>query len=208
MLGKLGYQIFIFLYPVVARCVSPFNEKARNWVLGRNNWKKKLQQAFETTNQQVIWFHCSSLGEFEQGRTLIEKIKKQFPQYKVLLTFFSPSGYEVQKNYTGADYIFYLPIDSKKNAADFLDMVKPLLVIFVKYDFWNFYLNEIKKRNIPLLLASALFRKDQPFFKWYGSFHRSMLRCFTHLFVQNMEAKVLLEKINFNNVTISGDTRF
>lgn len=162
-----------------------------------------------TTKDKVIWMHCSSLGEFEQGRPLLEKLRNTYPSYKILLTFFSPSGYEVRKNYNGADYIFYLPADGKTNARIFHDIVNPQLVIFVKYEFWYYYLNEAKKRNVPLLLISAIFRKKQPFFSKYGHFYRSMLSCFTHLFVQNNESVSLLRSIGFTkNVSLVGDTRF
>lgn len=162
-----------------------------------------------TIKSPLVWMHCASLGEFEQGRPLIEEIKINFPSYKILLTFFSPSGYEVRKNYQGADYIFYLPTDNNKNAKEFLKITKPALIIFVKYEFWHYYLSEAKKQNIPLLLVSGIFRKTQPFFKKFGGFHRRMLSCFTHLFVQNDESLSLLIDIGFTqNVTISGDTRF
>ena len=152
--------------------------------------------------------HCSSLGEFEQGRTVVEQLKILYPNYKILITFFSPSGYEVRKNYPLADYVFYLPMDSAKNAATFFDIVNPSLVIYVKYEFWHYYLAEAKKRKIPLLLLSAAFRKEQPFFQWYGGFHRNMLGSFTHFFVQTKQAEILLQSIGYTNVTVSGDTRF
>lgn len=153
--------------------------------------------------------HCASLGEFEQGRPVLERIRKDFPQYKILLTFFSPSGYEIIKNYTGADLVYYLPVDSKKNAVTFLETVNPTLIIFVKYEFWFHYLNEAKKKNIPVLLISAIFRKEQAFFQWYGSLHRYMLSCFRKIFVQNDSSKKLLANIGLNdNITISGDSRF
>ena len=167
-----------------------------------------MQQAIISTDQ-LVWMHCSSLGEFEQGRPVLEKLKGQNPKIKILLTFFSPSGFEVRKNYPGADYIFYLPIDSPQNARTFFDIVKPEFILFVKYEFWYYYLHEAKKRNIPLLLISGIFRNSQLFFKFYGSFYRKMLRCFTHLFVQNEESVTLLGSIGLNkNVSLSGDTRF
>lgn len=157
----------------------------------------------------IIWMHCSSLGEFEQGRPLLEKLKIQYPSYKILLTFFSPSGYEIRKNYQGASYIFYLPMDSEKNAIQFFEIVKPRLILFVKYEFWFYYLREAKKQQVPLLLISGIFRHAQPFFKSYGSFHRQMLVYFTHLFVQNNKSVSLLNSINFDkNVSLTGDTRF
>ena len=153
--------------------------------------------------------HCASLGEFEQGRPVIEKLRKQYPVRKIIITFFSPSGYEIRKNYPGADYIFYLPPDSKKNARKFIDAIHPRLVIWIKYDYWFYYLDELKKRNIPVLLVSAIFMPSQSFFKWYGKLHRYMLHCFAHLFVQTAASKKLLETIGIEkNVSISGDTRF
>ncbi len=153
--------------------------------------------------------HCASLGEFEQGRPVMEELRKTYPDYKILLTFFSPSGYEVRKNYPGADIISYLPMDSAKNAKQFFDLVNPSLVVFVKYEYWFYYLKEAKKRNINTIIISAIFFPNQLFFKWYGHFHREMLRCFTTIFVQNMESLNLLNELNgLNEVIISGDTRF
>lgn len=175
---------------------------------GRISIFDRMQEALGTANK-IIWMHCSSLGEFEQGRPLLEKLKENYSSYKIILTFFSPSGYEVRKNYKQADFIFYLPIDSRKNAAMFFDIVKPQLIIFVKYEFWYFYLFEAKKRNIPTLLISAIFRQQQIFFTAYGHFYRRMLSCFTSLFVQNGESVNLLNSIGFTaNVYLSGDTRF
>ncbi|WP_018617410.1 3-deoxy-D-manno-octulosonic acid transferase [Segetibacter koreensis] len=202
------YQIFIRLYPFFVRLSSPFNEKAKFWTEGRKKVLKRMQEGIDPAHP-LIWMHCASLGEFEQGRPLIEKIRKECPSYKILLTFFSPSGYEVRKNYNGADYIFYLPMDSRNHAYTFMEIAKPSLILFVKYEFWYYYLNEAKKRNIPLLLVSGIFRKNQPFFSKYGYFYRASLSCFTHFFVQNEESLSLLKDIGFReNVTISGDTRF
>jgi len=173
---KLIYNIFIFLYPKAAWLISSKNVKAAQWIAGRKNLFPLLEKAFRNNQDKVIWIHCSSLGEFEQGRPLIESIKKKNKQHKILLTFFSPSGYEVRKDYTGADWIFYLPMDSKINAKKFYAIVRPSLIIFVKYEFWFYYLNEAKKRNIPLLLISGVFREEQPFFKWYGSFHQQIVQ--------------------------------
>ncbi len=205
---KAGYILFTLLYPLGARIASLFNNKARLWVDGRKNIFSFLQSVFTNNTSPVIWFHCASLGEFEQGKPVMEKLKELHPTYKLLVTFFSPSGYEIRKNYKGADVICYLPMDSPKHAKQFIQIVKPALVVFVKYEFWYYYLTEIKKQEIPLLLVSALFRKKQPFFKWYGSFHKQMLACFTHLFVQNKESLHLLNSIQINNAEISGDTRF
>ena len=206
---KLLYNIFIALYPVAARLISGKNAKAKLWTNGRRNIFEQLAASFQENKQPIVWMHCSSLGEFEQGRPVIEKLKRQTPNYKFLLTFFSPSGYEVRKNYAGADWIFYLPMDSKKNAQQFFDIVKPSLILFVKYEFWYYYLNEAKHRNIPLLLVSGIFRSQQIFFKWYGNFYKEMLHCFTQLFVQNEECLQLLNSIGIHkNVVVSGDTRF
>ncbi len=202
------YQFFIRLYPFIINLASPFNEKAGLWIKGRKKVFERMQEVLSPVHP-LIWMHCASLGEFEQGRPLVEKIRLDYPSYKILLTFFSPSGYEVRKNYNGADYIFYLPMDSKKNASRFMEITKPRLILFIKYEFWYHYLHEAKKRNVPLLLISGIFRKTQPFFSKYGYFHRSLLSCFTHIFVQNQESFSLLKTIRFDkNVTISGDTRF
>ena len=209
LLLKFLYNIFIKIYPAIAKLISFKNEKANFWVAGRNDIFEKLSTAFNDNNSKVIWMHCSSLGEFEQGRPTIEELKKRNEKLKVLITFFSPSGYEVRKNYEGADWLFYLPMDSPKNALQFFDIVKPSLVLFIKYEFWYYYLTEAKKRQIPLLLVSGIFRADQAFFKWYGSFYREMLGCFTHLFLQNQASAKILATIGFKeNISISGDTRF
>jgi 3-deoxy-D-manno-octulosonic-acid transferase len=205
---KLLYNIFIKIYPYLIKIVSPFNIKAKQWITGRQDVFNKLQSCIEP-NTNLFWMHCASLGEFEQGRPVLERLKVENPSVKILLTFFSPSGYEVRKNYEGADFIFYLPIDSAANASKFLNIVHPSLIVFVKYEFWFYYLAEAKKRHIPLLLVSGIFRKDQPFFKWYGGLHRQMLKSFTQLFVQNHASAVLLRSIGIDkNVMINGDTRF
>lgn len=205
---KILYQLFVRLYPFIIRVASPFDQKAKFWIKGREAIFSKLRASIKK-DDKIIWMHCSSLGEFEQGRPVLEKIKSNYFSYKILLTFFSPSGYEVRKNYEGADHIFYLPNDSKKNAISFFDIVNPQLVIFVKYEFWYYYLNEAKKRDVPLLLVSAIFRQNQPFFSKYGNFHREMLSCFSHLFVQNEKSIQLLASVGFSkNVSLSGDTRF
>ena len=185
-----------------------FNPKAKKWVQGRKNIFNRLEKAIPK-NEKTIWVHCSSLGEFEQGKPVIEKLKLQYPSFKILLTFFSPSGYEVRKDYDGADWIFYLPMDGPYHARRFLEIVHPSLIIFVKYEFWYYYLKKIKYRNIPLLLISALFRKDMSFFKWYGGFQQKMLLRFDHLFVQNTASKNLIDELGFSGIcSISGDTRF
>lgn len=185
-----------------------FHPKAKAWVKGRIGLLPQLERSIGK-DDRVIWMHVASLGEFEQGRPLLEKIKKTYPTYRILLTFFSPSGYEVRKNYSGADWVFYLPMDGPKNAKRFLDIVHPSLVIFVKYEFWYFYLKKINYRKIPLLLVSALFREEMSFFKWHGSISRKMLSRFDHLFVQNEASLALIEKIGLGHLaSISGDTRF
>jgi len=207
-LGVFLYNIFLLLYRAGVGIASLWNVKAKLWVNGRKGIFNRLTPEPGTPNSKLIWFHCSSLGEFEQGRPFIEKLKSNFPTYKVLLTFFSPSGFEIRKDYKGADWVFYLPLDSKANARNFFDIVAPTLVVFVKYDYWYYYLTECKKRNIPLLMVSAIFRENQPFFKWYGGLYKKMLKCFTHFFVQDNNSKQLLESLQVNNVTVAGDTRF
>ena len=207
-MSEFLYNIFLVFFKIGIQISSLFNSKARKWLRGRKNIFQRLEAAIPK-DKKIVWVHCSSLGEFEQGRPLIEKLKSQYPNSKFLLTFFSPSGYEVQKNYKDADWVFYLPMDGPYNAKRFLEIVNPSLVIFIKYDYWYFYLKKIKYRNIPLLLISALFQKNSVFFKWYGFFQRKMLSRFNHLFVQNEESKQLLKKIGLENkCTLSGDTRF
>ena len=205
----LLYKIGIFFYSIAVRLVSVFNEKARQFVRGRKNWKVNLRNQIEE-DARYIWFHCASLGEFEQGRPVIEEIKKQFPQYKIVLTFFSPSGYEIRKNYDGADIILYLPLDTKSNAHTFIDIVKPEKVFFIKYEFWYFYIDELKQQNIPLFIISAIFRENQQFFKntIWGKWYRETLFKFEHFFVQNESSAELLKSIGLTNISVAGDTRF
>ncbi len=207
-MDKLGYILFIKFYPIIAKILSPFNAKASLWIKGRKNIFNKINASLKKDNSKKIWMHCASLGEFEQGRPLLEKLKNLHPDYKLVLTFFSPSGYEIKKNSNEADYIFYLPIDSKKNAIAFLDIVQPSLIIFIKYEYWYYYLKEARKRKIKLLLASGIFLSSFSFFKWYGKMRREMLTFFTHFFVQTENSKQLLQSINITNVSVSGDTRF
>lgn len=204
MLGKFLYQLFIYSYNAGIRLVAYWSPKAAQWVAGRKSFPY-----LPNNTQQTIWMHCASLGEFEQGRPLLENIKLQYPQYKIALSFFSPSGYEIMKDYKGADYIFYLPMDSKATAKKMILAINPCLVLWVKYEFWFYYLTELKKENIPVLLVSGIFRTNQPFFKWYGGFWKKMLQSFAHIFVQNGSSKELLATINIiENVSIGGDTRF
>jgi len=201
------YNISLKIYYLIILIVSPFNKKAKQWISGRKNIFERIKQsgACETQN---IWFHVSSLGEYEQGLPVIEKIKLKYPNHKIFLTFFSPSGYEIKKNSKTADYIFYLPNDSRKNARKFIELVNPQISFFVKYDFWYHYLNQLKNNKIPIYIFSTIFRKKQSFFKWYGAWYRKMLYMFTHVFVQNKESVKLLKSIGIKNVTITGDTRF
>lgn len=207
-ISLLLYNLFLWLYRVGARILGLFNKKAKLWVLGRMNIFSKLKNAFKENHAPIAWFHCASLGEFEQGRPLIEKLKKENPEYKILVTFFSPSGYEIRKNYSLADWVFYLPTDGKINAYRFMEIVKPSLAFFIKYEFWYFYLAELKKRNIPLFLVSGVFRTSQPFFKWYGAWQRKALTFFKHFFVQKKHSAILLQTLGFENATVTGDTRF
>lgn len=207
-LGLIFYNIFLLSFRAGVRVAALFNKKARQWVDGRKQIFGRLQTAV-AGKKKIIWMHCASLGEFEQGRPVLEKLKQDYPDHHLLVTFFSPSGYEIMKNYAGADWIFYMPIDGAGNARRFLDIVNPSLVIFVKYEYWYYYLKAIKSRQIPLLMVSAIFRKNTPFFKWYGSLHRKMLACFTHLFVQNQESVELLSGVlSVERFSIAGDTRF
>lgn len=207
-MSKLFYILFTNLYTLVANLLALFNKKARLWVEGRRDIFTTIANKLQHDTRKKIWIHCASLGEFEQGLPLMKAIKISYPSYSIVLSFFSSSGYENEKNNSAADHIFYMPMDSATHAKKWYDLVQPSLVVFVKYEFWNYYLHEAKKRNIPLLLVSGIFRKSQPFFAWYGDFHRKMLQCFTHLFIQNKTALELLKSIQVNNVSISGDTRF
>jgi len=209
MLSKILYNLFLVLYSAGIRTVAAWNPKARKWVNGRKNIFATINRQRSTTNHKPIWMHCASLGEFEQGRPLLEELKSQNSNVKIVLTFFSPSGYEVMKDYKGVDHVFYLPMDSPANAKKFLDAINPSLVLWVKYEYWYYYLTEIKKRKIPTILVSGIFRLNQPFFKWYGGIWKEMLQSFQHFFVQNEESKDLLETLGWKeNVAINGDTRF
>lgn len=203
---RLLYNFGINLFLIVIHFAAFFNKKAKKWVAGRKNWRKNYRFA-QHDGRPTLWIHVSSLGEFEQGRPVIEEFKTTFPDWRVVLTFFSPSGYEVRKNYPLADAVLYLPADTAKNARDFLEIIQPDAAVFVKYDFWFHYLTTLKKRNTPTLLVSALFRPGQPFFKWYGGMWREMLHCFSHIFVQNKDSETLLQNIGCQNVTVAGDTR-
>ncbi|MDX8337639.1 glycosyltransferase N-terminal domain-containing protein [Draconibacterium sp. IB214405] len=206
---SLLYNLGILFYGLFIRVAALFNEKAKLFVAGRKNWKQKLESAVDK-NASYIWLHCASLGEFEQGRPVLEEIKKRHPKYKLILTFFSPSGYEIRKNYEGADIVAYLPMDTKKNAKDFIKLVQPEKVFFVKYEFWYNYITELKRQQIPLYIISAIFRENQQFFKStpWGKWYRKMLHSFEHIFIQNENSAQLLEKAGITHFTVSGDTRF
>jgi 3-deoxy-D-manno-octulosonic-acid transferase len=200
------YNIFLALYAIGIRIASRNNEKAKKWLDGRTDLLEHIKATLKP-NETRIWMHCASLGEFEQGRTLLELIKSRRPELKIVLTFFSPSGYEVRKDYQNADYVFYLPLDGKTNSASFLDIVKPKFVIFVKYEFWYHYFRSIERAKIPFIIISAVFRKTQPFFKWYGWLFRKMLSIPLHIFVQDKYSQNILKEFDLGNVTVCGDTR-
>lgn len=201
------YTFSIHVLTGVIHLAALFNDKARKWVSGRADWRKKYRDQWAPGDAQVLWVHAASLGEFEQGRPVIEAFRAEYPDWKIVLTFFSPSGYEIRKNYPHADFVFYLPADTPGNARDFLDIIRPSVAIFIKYEFWANYLFTLKGRGTPTLLVSALFRPEQLFFKGYGGFWRQMLSCFSHFFVQQEASAKLLESIGFQNITVAGDTR-
>ena len=201
------YNIVIYFVLWGIAIASLFNEKVRKMWRGEREAFKILKQKVNP-NAKYIWFHAASLGEFEQGRPLMERIRKDYPQYKILLTFYSPSGYEVRKNYEGADIICYMPVDTRLNAIRFLRLVRPVMAFFIKYEFWSNFLHILKHRNIPTYSVSSIFREDQVFFKWYGRNYAGVLKCFTRFFVQNEESKRLLEGIGITAVDVVGDTRF
>lgn len=207
---KIIYTFSIYLYLFAIRIASLFNPKAKLWIVGRKNIFQKLKSEIGNQNSEnsIIWFHCASLGEFEQGRPLMERIKKENPQSKIILTFFSPSGYEIRKNYEFADHIFYLPMDTPSSAQKFIEIVKPKIAIFVKYEFWFNYLNELKKQSIPTYLICGVFREDQYFFKNYGAWFRKQFNSFTHFYLQDEHSKLSLSSIGYANATVTGDTRF
>lgn len=203
------YNFVVVMYGFVIRMASLTNPKAKLWISGRKDWRKKLQdQVSKLNSSKNIWVHCASLGEFEQGRPLIEAIKQKHPEYKIVLTFFSPSGFEGSKNYQNADVIAYLPLDTKANARDFLSIIKPHLTVFIKYEFWINFLNTLKDSGTHTYLVSAVFKDHHPFFKWYGSIFKRSLKAFDVLLVQDQHSKDLLQTIGYTNVSVCGDTRF
>jgi 3-deoxy-D-manno-octulosonic-acid transferase len=216
-LSALLYNLSIYVYHFIIWIVSPFNKKARQRIsdlgFSISDFEKKMKisnpkSEIENPKSQTAWFHCASLGEFEQGRPVIEKYKETFPDHKIVLTFFSPSGYEVRKNYAGADFICYLPSDTPSNARDFIEKINPSIAFFVKYEFWYNYLRILHEKQIPVISFSTIFRPDQVFFKWYGGFYRNILTYFDHIFVQNQSSLDLLQSIDIQNFSIGGDTRF
>ncbi len=202
------YIFALFLYKQILGIISVFHSKAKKWNYGQKHVWEGLESAFKNNSKPVAWFHTASMGEFEQGKPIIDAFSNEYPDYFILVTFFSPSGYEVRKNAPGIDYVSYLPFDGASTSQRFLDLVNPSMVFFVKYEFWYFYLHELKKRNIKTILVSAIFRKNQLFFKWYGGFFRTILTSFDQLFVQDESSKNRLNKIGIQHVTLGGDTRF
>lgn len=201
------YSLAIYIYMFCVNVVAIFNKKARLLMIGHSKTYRILREQIDP-KAQYIWFHAASLGEFEQGRPLIERVRREYPQYRILLTFFSPSGYEVRKNYEGADVVCYLPFDTALNARKFLRLARPCMAFFIKYEFWQNYLNALCRAGIPAFSVSSIFRPDQIFFRSYGKRYARVLECFTHFFVQNEESRELLAQKGITNVTIVGDTRF
>lgn len=201
------YNFGLILYLWVVRLIAPRHPKARLWVAGRKELFRRMSEVIAPTDR-IVWIHVASLGEFEQGRPVIERLRDKHPEYKILLTFFSPSGYEIRKNYAGADYIFYLPLDTPRNARRFLDAAHPEIAIFVKYEFWLNLLGALRRRATRTYIVSAIFRRDSIFFRLYGGLWRQALESFDTLFVQNDESKKLLSGLGFDNVIVAGDTRF
>lgn len=197
----LLYNLGVRVYYLLIHFFSLFNKKAALWINGRRDVNY-------TPFKQCIWFHFASLGEFEQGRPVLEQVRTAYPQSKIVITFFSPSGFEIRKNTPLADAIYYLPLDTAQNASEFINNINPTLAIFTKYEYWYHYFNELHNQQVPLYIISGIFRPKQVFFKWYGSLHRRMLSFVSHFFVQDEQSKQLLQSININNVTVSGDTRF
>jgi 3-deoxy-D-manno-octulosonic-acid transferase len=201
------YTLIVSFSSFLLKIIAFFSPKMKLFVDGRKIVFSTLKEKI-TAIDQTIWFHAASLGEYEQGLPVIEKIKEKYPSHKIIISFFSPSGYEVRKNNTMADVTVYLPLDTKKNAQEFLKLVHPDFVFFIKYEYWLNYLNELQAQKIPTYLISGIFRENQMFFKWYGGFYRKALETFTHFFVQNEASKKLLAQLGKSNVTVSGDTRF
>lgn len=201
------YTLSVYIYTCFIKLVSLANPKARQWVKGRKGIFVRMGSEI-LADDQIIWIHCASLGEFEQGRPVIEALKQRYPAYKIMLTFFSPSGYEVRKNYENADYVFYLPADAPANAKKFVDIIRPKLAVFIKYEYWFNYIRALHRNNIPVFMASAVFRKKQHFFKWYGKWFLNQLKKIEWFFLQQTRDKELLADFGIRNASVSGDTRF
>src|SRR5690606_30334439 len=193
------YSLGISIFHLLIRIAAISSGKAKKWLNGRKGLLEKISKEIDSTKRHT-WFHFASLGEFEQGRSVLEGYKKENPEKLIIITFFSPSGYEVRKNYTLSDHVFYLPQDSKTNAREFIELINPEMVFFTKYDYWYFYFMELKAKGIPLYMVSSIYRSDQVFFKWYGGLFRKILSCVTHFFVQNQESIILLNSIGLKNV--------
>ncbi len=207
-LPTIAYNLALAAYRTAAQTLAHFSPKAQKFVDGRKGLLAKIEAAFKEEKRPVIWMHCASLGEFEQGRPVLEALREKHLEYAFLLTFFSPSGYEVRKDYAGTDYVFYLPHDTPANAADFIRITRPVLALMVKYDLWLHYLEALKAAEIPVVLFAARFTPKHGFFRWYGSVQRRMLRLLTHIFVQDEASQKLLQENGFNAVSVAGDTRF
>jgi len=203
----LLYNFGIILYKLLVFTASAFNKKAKLFINGRKKILNTIAEKIDSSKKH-IWFHFASLGEFEQGRPVLEDIKKKYPGKRIIITFFSPSGYEIRKDYPLAAGVFYLPLDTKQNAKKFIALINPEVAIFTKYEFWYHYFKTLHEQQVPLIIISGIFRPDQVFFKWYGGFYRNLLSYVTHFFVQNTQSLELLKGLNLNNVSLSGDTRF
>ncbi|MBK8704978.1 MAG: hypothetical protein IPN33_16340 [Saprospiraceae bacterium] len=204
------YSLAIILYRLAIGLVSPFNTKAKLWIQGRKNWQQRLQLAVKPLHEAgkpIVWVHCASLGEFEQGRPLIEALRAQYPQLAIVLTFYSPSGYQIRQNYAHADVVCYMPLDTRRNALLFVKILQPRLVVFVKYEFWYHHLQALFQAQIPVILVAALFRPGQLFFKWYGEPFRRLLKGYSRIFAQNEYSAALIRKAGVNQVEVAGDTR-
>jgi len=206
-MAMILYNFAVRCYQVIIWLLAPFNPKAKLMISGREQWLLRLSQDFSETNQSVAWFHCASLGEFEQGRPIIERYQRQYPDHKILLTFFSPSGYEVRKNYPLAHAVHYLPWDTRTNMQEFYHLVKPVAVFIIKYEYWYHLINQGNRLGVPVVVCSAIFRENQVFFKWYGGFFRKILMKLNHLFVQDQSSSELLKSIGITQVSVCGDTR-
>ena len=206
-MSRFIYALSLRIYSLLLHLIAPFHPKAKQWVHGRHRLFDKLRKFKEQETRPIIWMHCASVGEYEQGRPLLESCKQQYTNYAFVLSFFSPSSYEIRKNSPLVDAVFYLPLDNPQHANNWLDTLQPSVAIFVKYDLWYHYLTQLKKRAIPNILISASFRPQQLFFKFYGGFFRKMLYCFDHIFLQEQSATSLLDSITISNYTVAGDTR-